>query len=201
MQGGIPSGGGGAHSFCGTTANAVLAFVEGYASAFGLQVLGLRSYRGEDLEALSCPANRDMLTSEGRVVAGMLDLMDSDPSNPECSGGDADLGRPDYCDRTGGTLFTPNIVLRDSIAGPQLSSVTAWWERLSATLSGQEGILDGWEAMRYNYYPIPPCRRRWRNVCLDRYLPSMPPFRPRATLPPRRTARPSPRPGPSRQDL
>ena len=167
MRGGIPTGGTGDHTFCSTNADLILSWVEGYATAFGLRVLGLRSYRGQDLEALSCPVNRDMLTDEGRVAAGLLDLMDNEGSHPECAGTNPDLGRPGLCDRTSGSLFTPYIVLRYSIVGPQLASVTAWWERLSTALRGQPGIADGWEAMRYNYYPLPPCRLRWRGFCLD----------------------------------
>lgn len=167
MRGGIPTGGSGDHKFCSTNADLILSWTEGYATAFGLRVLGLRSYRGQDLEALSCPANRDMLTSEGRVAAGLLDLMDDEGSHPECAGTNSDLGRPGYCDRTSGSLFTPYIVLRYSIEGPQLGSVTAWWERLSGALRNEPGIADGWEAMRYNYYPLPPCRLRWRRICLD----------------------------------
>lgn len=173
MRGGIPTGWIGDHTFCSTNANDILSWVEGYATAFGLRVLGLRSYRGLDLEALSCPVNRDMRTSEGRVAAGLLDLMDDEGASPECSGTNPDLGRPGLCDRTRNTLFTPYTVLRWSIVGPQLSSVVDWWNRLATALRGQPGIADGWEAMRYNYYPLPPCRLRWRGFCLDVIRPGI----------------------------
>lgn len=201
MTGGIPTGGSGDHVFCSTNADLLLSWKEGYATAFGLRVLGLRSYRGQDLEALSCPANRDMLTDEGRVAAGLLDLMDDEGSHPECAGTNPDLGRPGFCDRTSGSLFTPYTVLRWSIVGPQLGSVTAWWQRLSAALRNQPGIADGWEAMRYNYYPLPPCRLRWRGICLDSIrLPILwtPPRWTPGPLPPRPV--PAPRP-PVRGDV
>lgn len=200
MTGGIPPGGGGAHSFCSTSESPALSWIEGYATAFGLQVLGLTSYRGLDLARLSCADNRDMTTDEARVAAGMLDLMDTEGSTPECAGTDETLGRPGFCDRTTGNLFTPRVVLRDSIVGWQAPSVQDWWVRLAGAHRGQPGITDGWEAMQYNYYPLAPCRVRLRNICLDKVIfpqwwwkiPRLPPRVTPRPIPPRITPRPPP---------
>lgn len=155
MTGGIPSVvSTPTHAFCpGVPISPGMAFVEGYATAFGLQVLGTGMYGSIDIANYQCATNRDMPTDEGRVAAGMLDLIDDDAASPECST-NADFGRTDRCDRTRGSqLFTPRVVLRDSLIGPQISSVNAWWNRLLKAHPGELGIADGREAMEYNYYP------------------------------------------------
>jgi len=130
MAGGIPPHSNDGHEFCSTTASPELSWIEGYATAFGLKVLGLTKYRGKELEKLSCPDNRDMRTDEARVAAGMLDLMDVEGAVPECAGTDETLGRPGFRDRTTGNLFTPSIVLRDFLVGPQTTSIREWWGKL-----------------------------------------------------------------------
>ncbi|KAI9764991.1 MAG: hypothetical protein M1840_007913 [Geoglossum simile] len=154
MIDGLPNADG-EHSFCpATPISTTMAFVEGYATAYALQVLGRGDYGGTPIAQYSCPNDYHMPTSEGRVAAGLLDLMDDDAGAPECNARNKNLGASGKCDRTvGGQLFTPRLVLRDSIVGPQIENIKDWWKRLERAHRREAGFAAGREAMEYNYYP------------------------------------------------
>ncbi|KAK0658329.1 hypothetical protein QBC41DRAFT_308229 [Cercophora samala] len=167
IAGGIP-GRGGAHTICGGAAVDIgLAFSEGWATAFAGSLLGRQVIGGWDYGAYSCASDRDtMETSEGRVAAGLMDLIDGGGGGRECNGGDTNLGRDGVCDGTvGGELFTPRLVFRDSIARRVDSGVRAWWGRIISNYADRNGFARGREAMEYNYYPQ-ECLFRLRGVCV-----------------------------------
>lgn len=79
---------GGAHSFCqAASQSSGDAWLEGYATAFGprvqekVPIFDWRTspegtLRGTPIEHFRCTRQMDMLTSEGRVAAGIWDMMD-----------------------------------------------------------------------------------------------------------------------------
>ncbi|KAK4204505.1 hypothetical protein QBC40DRAFT_91165 [Triangularia verruculosa] len=158
---------GGSHSICpGSPVDRGLAFTEGWATAFAASLLGRQVIGGWDYGAYSCATDRDtMETSEGRVAAGLLDLLDGGAVR-ECNGGDTNLGRDGVCDGTvGGELFKPRIVFRDSIARTVDSGVRSWWTRIIRNYADRNGFGRAREAMEYNYYPQ-ECLFRLRGVCV-----------------------------------
>ncbi|KAK4177895.1 hypothetical protein QBC36DRAFT_326038, partial [Triangularia setosa] len=166
IAGGIP-GRGGAHTICGgSPVERGLAFSEGWATAFAASLLGRQVIGGWDYGAYSCATDRDtMETSEGRVAAGLMDLLDGGAVR-ECNNGDTNLGRDGVCDGTvGGELFTPRMVFRDSIARTVDSGVRAWWTRVISNYADRNGFGRAREAMEYNYYPQ-ECLFRLRGVCV-----------------------------------
>ncbi|KAK4641565.1 hypothetical protein QC761_500700 [Podospora bellae-mahoneyi] len=166
LAGGIP-GRGGAHTICGgSPVEQGLAFSEGWATAFAASLLGRQLIGGWDYGGYSCGSDRDtMETSEGRVAAGLMDLIDGGLVR-ECNGGDTNLGRDGVCDGTvGGELFTPRVVFRDSIEGVVDGGVRAWWGRVVRRYADRTGFGRGREAMEYNYYPQ-ECLFRLAGVCV-----------------------------------
>lgn len=142
-----------------------LAFSEGFASAFAATVLGRTVLGGVDYGAYSCGGERDMETSEGRVAAGLIDLVDGG-TGAECNGGNLDLGRNGVCDNTvAGQLFTPRLVFRDSITRVVDGDVTAWWERIRIAYSTRPGYVAGRHALEYNYF-TETCLLRFANICI-----------------------------------
>lgn len=109
-----------------------------------------------------------METSEGRVAAGLIDLVDGG-TGAECNGGNADLGRNGVCDSTvAGQLFTPRLVFRDSITRVVDGDVTAWWNRIRIAYSMRQGYVAGRHAMEYNYF-TETCLLRVANICIRRF--------------------------------
>lgn len=158
---------GGAHSFCQPQAQAAAdAWVEGYATAFSLRVQQKVptfswttspdvSFQGTSIEHFKCASQKDMKFAEGRVAAGLWDVMDfaggqDDPAHgAECNGGDESLGATGHCDSAG--LGPANWVLRDAVQGRHPETVDDWVTYVVPQNRG--GMGQGWlESMRYNYY-------------------------------------------------
>jgi hypothetical protein len=157
---------GGAHSFCQPAAQSSGdAWVEGYATAFGLRIqekVNIWSWgvspevtmRGTNIEHFKCASQKDMSVSEGRVAAGLWDVMDfaagqnDSAGGAECNGGDTSLGADGHCDKTG--FGIASWVLRDFLKGRHAAKVDDW-VTYAVPLYGDTGL--GWlESMRYNYY-------------------------------------------------
>ena len=162
--GGIPPAGrdeSSDHSLC-STVSPRMAYIEGYADAFALHVLHSDSFwwtpgeSGVNLAHYVCPVDMDMITSEGRVAAGLLDLLDHERVVPECNHLRPENGRAGYCDLTHDptTFLFEWVIFRESIVGPRVASIRDWWERLAAAHSTGVDFASALEAMRFNYYPL-----------------------------------------------
>ncbi|KAK4182982.1 hypothetical protein QBC35DRAFT_134892 [Podospora australis] len=168
VAGGIP-GQGGPHTICGgDPVERGLAFSEGYATAFAANLLGRQRIANVEFGDYECPTDREMETAEGRVAAGLIDLIDGGAA--ECNNNNEDFGRDGVCDgTTAGELFTPRILFRDSVRGVVDAGVTAWWGRMVRLYGSRAGFRAARAAMEYNYYPQ-ECLIRWQGVCV-RILP------------------------------
>jgi len=153
-SGGDPSPGGD-HGFGDCGQNRALSWSEGWATAFMLTLRQDGRYNwhegdgGRAIEAFSSSCQTGD-SSEGRVAAALLDMVDS--AN-DSSGGDLNLGRNGASDANTGSTVALATMLRDTMVGTQHATVLDFWNDLGGELSSTQRPA-AQTIMSYNWMPV-----------------------------------------------
>ncbi len=147
---------GGAHGFGDCNQNRSLSWSEGWATAFMLSVRPDNRYNwhegdgGQELESFQSTCHTGE-TSEGWVVAALLDMMDS---NDDDNGGNLNRGRNGARDHNTGNEVALATILRDTMVGSSHhNDVLEFWSSLSGELDATHRNL-AQEIMNYEWMSV-----------------------------------------------
>jgi hypothetical protein len=147
---------GGAHNFGQCNQNQALSWSEGWATGFMLSVRPDNRYNwhfgdgGREIEAFSSGCKLGE-TSEGRVAAALLDMMDT---HNDGNGGDENLGRNGYGDNNAGAPIGLASMYRDTMWGnsPNNDALQFWYSLIGEIDTSQRN--PGQEVMYYNWMSV-----------------------------------------------
>ena len=147
---------GGPHSVCpGTPIDNKLAWVEGYATAFGLSATsspdGVFHWRpgdrGLDVEHYSC-SYHELDTDEIRVAAAIWDFVDT---NNDCNQGSEDKGRNGFCDENQLYPISVQDAYYNAVKGQQQETTMPYWWYLHDKFMNADQQPLAENIMRYNW--------------------------------------------------